>query len=100
MFRVIDTIQFNSALYGHHPELRERYASEGLLAILDPSEVTEVPVPAGTVIRIHRPDGSVVEHTSSLSERPSTAVGLFFPHLTEEDIPRLSMLAPIQSPDI
>ena len=100
MFRVIDTIQLNSTLYGHHPEWRARYGSEGLLAILDPADTTEVPVSPGTVIRVHRPDGTTVEHTTTLGERPSTAVGLFFPHLTADDIPRLSTLEPISTSGI
>ena len=95
MFRVIDTIQLNSTLYGHHPEWQARFGSEGLLAILDPADASEVLVSPGTVIRVHRPDGSSAEHTTTATERPSTAVGLFFPHLTPDDIPRLSTLEPI-----
>ncbi len=98
MFRVIDTINVNATLFVHQPEWRERYGTEGLLAILDPAEVTEVPVAPGTLMRIHRPDGSTIEHITTYGERPSNAVGLYFPHLTANDLPRLSMLEAIPAP--
>jgi hypothetical protein len=97
MFRVIDTIQLNSTLYGHHPEWREKYGSEGLLACLDLADAVEASVFPGTVIRVHRPDGSTVEHRTTFIERTRVAVGLFFPNLTANDIPRTSTLEPIST---
>ena len=98
MFSVIDTIQMSEVLFGHHPEWRARYGSVGLLVVLDPWVVPEVPVPADTRFRVHRPDGTSAEYVATLAERPSTAVGLFFPRLTPVEIPRLSQLEPLTPP--
>lgn len=100
MFRVIDTIQFNATLYGHHPEWRAKYGSEGLLACLDLADAVEASVSSGTVIRVHRPDGSTVEHRTTLIERTRVAVGLFFLDLIADDIPRNSTLEPIPTAGI
>ena len=95
MFPVVDAITFSTSLLREHPEWRERYGCTGLLAVLDPAAVQVVPVVAGALMRVHRPDGSRAEHVVTVVGRPSTAVGLFFPHLTAADIPRLSLLEPI-----
>ena len=99
MFRVIDTIHFNSTLYGHHPEWWAKYRTEGLLACLDLTDAVEASVSPGTMIRVHRPDGSTVEHRTTFIERTRVTVGLFFPDLTENDIPRTSTLEPIPTPN-
>ena len=92
MLLVVDTITFSASPLREHPEWWERYGGAGLLAVLDPATVPAAPVVAGALLRVHRPDGSHVEHVVTVVERPSTAVGLFFPHLTAADIPRLSLL--------
>ena len=95
MFKVIETLHFDSTTYSHHPEWRAKYGSEGLMACLDLADAVEASVSPGTVIRVHRPDGSTVEHRTTFIERTRVAVGLFFPGLTAHDIPRTSTLEPI-----
>ena len=95
MLSVIDTIAITAPLLREHPEWQELYGGMGLLAVLDPTVVPSAPIAAGALLRVHRPDGSRTEHVVTVVERPSTAVGLFFPHLTAADIPRLSLLEPI-----
>ncbi len=90
MFTVIDTIPMTDVLYRHQPGLKAKYQSDGLLAILDPDETTEVPVVSGSVVTIFRPDGSSIVRVVTVAERPSTVVGLFFAGLRPEDVPRLS----------
>jgi len=67
------------------------------MACLDLADAVEVSVSPGTVIRVHRPDGSIAEHRTTFIERTRVAVGLFFPGLTAHEIPRASTLEPIQT---
>ena len=92
MFRVIDTFRITDAMLREYPDMRERYAQSGVIAVLDPAEAPEPAPFVGRLVRVHRPDGSVAEHRPTLADRPSSAVGLFFPHLAESDVPRLSAI--------
>lgn len=90
VYTVIDAIPMTVALYRNQPELKAKYQADGLLAILDPNETTEVPVASGSVVTILRPDGSSIVRAVTVAERPSAIVGLFFTGLRPEDVSRLS----------
>ena len=90
-YHVIDTIEIHCR--PNQPnELYERCGAEGLLAILDPLEVSEIPFAAGTLLRICRPDGNTLECATTAVLHPHGVVGVFFPTLKMGDIPRLSVL--------
>jgi len=89
-FRVIDTIQFNSSLIHRYPEFEAR--GEGLMAILDPHQIQEVPEIKGLTIMICRPDGSVNHLIASSAEASHSVVGIFFEGASSEDIPRGTVL--------
>ena len=90
MFRVIDTLVFDDRLYGHYPEWRLKYGTVGVLACLSLADDVEATVSSGTVIRVYRPDGSTADFATTLIDRTRVGVGLFFPNLSPEDIPRSS----------
>lgn len=90
MFRIIDTIRWSE-------EMQQRLASSGIpqlgngvLAILDSVETVAPPIPAGASVRIHRPDGTVIERKVDAVEIRHRSVGLFFADLPDHETPRLS----------
>ena len=93
-YHVIDSIQIRFRP-DQSNDLYEQCGAEGLLAILDPLEVSEIPFAAGTLLRICRPDGSTLECATTAVLRPHGVVGVFFTNLTKANIPRLSLLEPI-----
>ena len=85
-FRVIDTIQFNSSCLHRFAEFQARF--EGVMAVLDPNQIQQVPEIEGRTIMICRPDGSVKQLIAYSAEARSSVVGIFFKGATSEDIPR------------
>jgi hypothetical protein len=90
MFRVIDTILFNASWIRRYPEFAER--GEGMMAILDPNQIQEAPAIHDRALTIHKPDGSVAQVLAGSSEVHYSAVGIFFPAASSDDIPRGSEL--------
>lgn len=89
-FTIIDTIEVSDISFRHYSEWKLKYESPGLIAVLDPDEALDPPFTSGSWVTIHRPDNSSMRRFTTVAERPSTAFGLFFPHLTSDDVPRLS----------
>jgi len=87
MFRVIDTIKYDEALFRQQPGLAQRFG-HGLLAILDPAQVTSAPVQPGDTVRIRRPDGSSFVRAVSDVDVTRSIVGLFFLDTAQHEIPR------------
>jgi hypothetical protein len=90
MFRVIDTILFDASLIQRYPEFAGR--GEGVIAVLDPNQIQEAPAIRDRALTIHKPDGSVAQILASSSEVHHSAVGIFFPAASSDDIPRGSEL--------
>ncbi|QDU29672.1 hypothetical protein ETAA8_47870 [Anatilimnocola aggregata] len=88
--KVIDTIFYTNGWLANHPELAAR--GEGLLAILDPAEVSDLPAIAERTVKILKPDGTVCSLEVTCAEIHHSVVGLFFAGKSPEDIPRLSRI--------
>jgi hypothetical protein len=92
MYRVADTISRRSQWLRHHPELPQK---EGVLVVLDPDQVLGPVKP--TRVRVLRPDGSSA--TLAVAEvhvNPAGVVGLFFSNIDEVEIPRGSVIQPLE----
>jgi hypothetical protein len=85
MYRVIDTICFRSSWTHHYPEFAER--GEGLMAILDPDQISEPPEICGRAVRVRRPDGDTAELVATGSEVHHSVVGIFFKDVSSETLP-------------
>ena len=81
--RVIDTIQVNSRLTHRFPEFEAR---EGVIAILDPDRIQEVPEITGQTVKIWRRDGSVKQLVVSGAVAHHSVVGIFFEGASSKDI--------------
>jgi hypothetical protein len=86
VFRVIDTILFQSTWTHRYPEFAAR--SEGVMAILDPSEITEAPEIQGALVTISKLDGTSTQVVALSTEAHHSVVGIFFASASKEDIPQ------------
>ena len=89
MFRVIDIIRFDETLILEQPDIVERFGL-GILAILDPAQVTAAPMQAGSPVRIHRLHGKSIDRVVSKVDVRYSGVGLFFKGVDQHEIPRQS----------
>ena len=92
VYAVIDVVRISNALRARYPEYAEKYASEGVLAILDPSQTQAVAPPAGQPATIRSPDGSTRQVHIDGAEVHHGVLGLFFRGLEPEDVPRGSRI--------
>jgi hypothetical protein len=90
MYRVMDAIELKDSWTFRMPELAGR--GEGILAILDPTEISVAPAISGQTVTVRRPDGTVAQLTAAEVEAPHSVVGLFFKGAVPADIPRGSFL--------
>ncbi len=88
---VIDVIEFRESWTHRYPEFAVR--GEGILAVLDPAEVSEIPSNRPSSLTISRPDGSISIISVGQWECPHGTVGVFLPELGAEDLPRLSRVS-------
>jgi hypothetical protein len=86
MYRVIDTISYQSSWIHRYPELAKR--GEGVMAILEPNQIGERPEVKGRTVRVHRPDGDISELVATKAEEHHSVVGIFFSGISAEEIPR------------
>ena len=92
MYWVIDVIWISNALRARYPEYAEKYASEGVLAILDPSQTHDIAPPAWQPATIRSPDGTTRQAHIDAAEVHHGVLGLFFRGLEPEDVPRGSRI--------
>jgi hypothetical protein len=85
MYRVIDTIIYNETSMQRFPDIAWR--GEGLLAILDPDQIQELPDISGRPVSILRPDGSWIDLVAASSEVRNSVVAIFFEGASRGDIP-------------
>ena len=90
MYKVIDIISYSKGLIDRYPELAER--GEGVLAILEPSQITLAPDIRGLAVLIHKPSGEISRIVATDSLAPHSVVGIFFKDVSAEEIPRGSEL--------
>ena len=95
MIRVIDSLFLSEQALQYNPDFLENLGA-GLLVTVDAThwfdaeQRTSLLVEPGSTVKVHRPDGSVIERIVSGVEPPGPKVGLFFPNTQRDEIPRLS----------
>lgn len=89
MYTVIDTINCRGWIK-RYPQWLEK--GEGLLVILDPSQISERPDIPNNRVKILRPDNTTFELTVAEVEVNHNIVALFFKDAFPEKIPRLSTI--------
>lgn len=87
MFHVIDTIRWGLETQHKLASSGVPQLGEGLLVLLDPTQVTTAPMEAGGTVRVHSPDGTVNEWTVASVEVRHAVVGLFFANAKKNEIP-------------
>jgi hypothetical protein len=90
MYQVVDTISYRSSWTLRYPDFAER--GEGVMAILEPSQIKEPPEIQGRTITIIKPDGNTSQLVATDSEAHHSVVGIFFRGVSAEEIPRGSQL--------
>jgi len=90
MYQVVDTITFRNTWTHRYPEFAGR--GEGVLAILEPSQISEPPEVEGQAMTVHKPDGAVSRLVAGGSEAHHSVVCIFFGGVSAEDVPRGSQL--------
>jgi hypothetical protein len=90
MYRVIDTIHYRDSWTHRYPELAQR--GEGVMAILEPSQIKEPPDIQGRTVAIHKPDGNISRFVAADAEVHHSVVGIFFRGISAEEIPLGSQL--------
>jgi hypothetical protein len=92
VFAVIDTILYRKAWLSRYPHMPQQ---EGLMAVIAPIEGSN-PFRAGGWVRVSRTDGSSVDlQVVEVRHNPDDVVGLFFSENGELEIPRGSMIEPL-----
>ena len=90
MYQVIDTITYRDSWTYRYPEFVKR--GEGVMVILEPSQIREPPDVQGRTVTVRKPDGNISRLVATDSEAHHSVVGIFFNGITAEEIPRGSQL--------
>ena len=90
MYQVIDTISYRDSWSHRYREFAKR--GEGLMAILEPSQINQLPEIKGRTVTIHKPDGNISQLVATDSEGHHSVIGIFFSGMSADDIPRGSQL--------
>ncbi|HEX8151019.1 MAG TPA: hypothetical protein VF591_27800 [Pyrinomonadaceae bacterium] len=90
MYQVIDTISYRSSWTHRYHELAERGA--GVMAILEPGQISEAPEIRGLTITVRKPDGNVSRFVAADVEAHHSVVGIFFSGISADEIPRGSLI--------
>lgn len=91
MIRVIDSLQFSEQMLQNIPDFLENLGP-GLLVRVDVEQRPSFLIEPGSTIRVHRPDGTVIDRVVSGIEVFGEKVGLFFPKTEQHEIPISSEL--------
>lgn len=89
MIRVIDNLLLDEQVLQNHPEFLGKLGP-GLLVTIDAEQRPSFLIEPGSPVRIHRPDGSVIDRVVRAVEVWGPKVGLLFPNTKPHDIPSLS----------
>ena len=99
MLQVIDSFTITARMLADYPDYTQLYGGrEGVVAVPDPEQPCPTDFPAGTPMRLHRPDGTTALLTLAAVLCPARTVGLFFAAPTITEIPRLSQLEALPPP--
>lgn len=90
-YTVIDTIHLGKWIV-KHPEFAK--SDEGMMAILDPAQITGKPEIPDNKVTIVRPDGSIIELiVAEIETNRREVTALFFKDARRNEIPRLSKIS-------
>ncbi|HVU28567.1 MAG TPA: hypothetical protein VHG71_12630 [Verrucomicrobiae bacterium] len=96
MIRVVQSILLDKQALEYHPDFLENLGLGLLVTVeitpwFDVEDKTSLLVEPNSTVKVHRPDGSVIERVVSGVE-PSSGprVGLFFSNTEQHEIPKLS----------
>jgi hypothetical protein len=84
MYQVMDTITYRSSWTHRYPEFAKR--GNGVMALLEPSQINEPPEIQGRTVTIHKPDGSVSQFIAAGSEAHHSIVDIFFSGISADEI--------------
>ncbi len=90
MYQVIDTIYYQRSWTHRYPHLAK--LGDGVMAILEPSQIGEPPDIKGRTITIHQPNGGITHLVAIHAEAHHSVVGIFFEGISAEEIPVGSQL--------
>ena len=86
MFRVIKSFLYDERMLQNVPEFMEK-PGPGLLVTLDADQSPSFVISSGSMVRVHRPDGTVIDRVVSAHEVFGPKVGLFFQKMEPHEIP-------------
>ena len=92
MIRVINSVQFDEQALRSDPEFLKK-VGPGLLVTVDAEQKVDAEhrpsllVELGSTVRIHRPDGSVIDRVVTAVEVWGQHAGLFFSNTEQHEIP-------------
>jgi hypothetical protein len=90
MYQVMDTITYRRSWTHRYPEFAAR--GDGVMALLEPSQINEPPEIQGRTVTVHKPDGNVSQLIAAGSEAHRSVVGIFFSGVSADEIPRGSLI--------
>jgi hypothetical protein len=90
MYHVIDIIRYRRGWIDRFPDLATR--GEGVMAILEPNQISEPPPIQGCIITVHKPNGTTAQLLATTSEVQHAVVGIFFSGISPDAIPRGSFI--------
>ncbi len=96
MIQILDSFNVTAESSSTYPSQAKLFGGRsGIVALPDPEQPCPTDFPAGTLMRLHRPDGTTTLLTLTAVLCPHRTIGLFFAAPTVTDIPRLSQLEPL-----
>lgn len=90
MYQVIDTISFRDSWIHRYPDFAK--LGEGVMAILEPSQISEPPEVRGRTLTVRKPNGDLSRLVATDADAHHSVVGIFFGGVSAEEIPRGSHL--------
>jgi hypothetical protein len=89
MFRVIDSLLFNQRALQNVPDFLEKLGP-GLLVTINAEQKPSFLIEPGSTVRVHRPNGTVIDQIVTGIEIWGPHVGLFFSKGEQHEIPTSS----------
>lgn len=90
MYTIIDIINFRGWIH-RYPDLVAR--GEGILLVLDPSQISDKPNIPYNKVKILRPDKTTIELSVDEIEVRHKVVGMFIKGVYRDEVPRLSIIS-------
>jgi len=91
MIRVIDNIRWDEQALRSDPKFLEK-VGPGLLVTVEVEQRPSFLLEPGSTVKIHRPDGTVIDRVVGAVEIWRAKVGLYFPNTEPHEIPISSQI--------